>query len=100
MLSRSARARAQSLGGILGRYGVDEEAAAPLEAGDPRELRDHLEMPVKGLQLCLAKRRRMQHEVERGLAEHPVHPAENLAEDRGRSAQLFLGRFLERGAMM
>src|SRR6185369_2751838 len=100
MLSRSARARPQSVGRILGRYRVDEEAAAPLEAGDPRELRNHLEMPVKRFQLRLAERRRVQHEVERRLAEHAVHPAKHLAEYRRRSAQLLFRRFFERGPMM
>src|SRR5258705_9801738 len=100
MLSRSARARPQSVGRILGRHRVDEEAAAPLEARDPRELRNHLEVPVERFQLRLAEWRRVQHEVERRLAEDAVYPAQHLAEDRRRSAQLLFGRFFERGPMM
>src|SRR5215471_8736085 len=98
MVSRSARACPESVGGVLRRDRVDEEATAPLEARHACELRDHLEMPVKGLQLRLAERRRVQHEVERGLAQHLVHAAQDLAEYRGRAAQLLFRRLLERGA--
>src|SRR2546428_13979756 len=95
MISRSGGTRPQSLGGVLGRDRVDEKAAAPLEAGDPCELGNDLEMPVEGLELALAEGRRVQHEVERRLTEHPVHAAEELAEDPGHATQLLLGGILE-----
>src|SRR2546422_5956479 len=86
MLSRSARARPQSVGSVLGGHRVDEEATPPFEPGHSRELGNDLEMPVEGLELDFAERRRVQHEVEGRVAEHPVHAAEELAE-RSRSEE-------------
>src|SRR5438876_11570708 len=100
MLSRSARARPQSVGSVLGGDRVDEEATPPFEPGHPRELGNDLEMPVEGPDLDLAERRRVQHEVEGRVAEHPVHAAEELAERSGQPAQLFLGGVLEGGPVV
>src|SRR5438552_16124304 len=68
----SSRACPQHVGGVLRRHRIDEEPAAPLEAGHPRELGDDLQMPVERLEMALAKRRRVQHEVERRIAQDPV----------------------------
>src|SRR5262249_61328155 len=99
MVSRSAHACPESVRGVLRRDGIDEEATAPLEAGDPCELRDHLQMPVEGLELRLAERRRVQHEVERRVAQDLVSAGQGLAGDRGRAAELLFPVYLGRGAV-
>src|SRR2546422_10409615 len=94
LITISAGARPQDVGEVLRRHRVDEKAAAPLEAGDTRELGNDLQMPVERLEVALAKGRRVQHEVERRIAEDVIHAAQELAEDFGEPAQLLLGRIL------
>src|SRR5256712_4556762 len=96
LITISAGARSQDVGGVLRRHRVDEKAAAPLEAGDTRELGNDLQMPVERLEVALAKGRRVQHEVERWIAQDVIHAAQELAEDFGEPAQFLLGRILER----
>src|SRR5437763_14332245 len=79
----STRAGPQGLGRVLGRHRIDEEAAAPLEPGHARQLRDHLEVPVERLELAATEGRRVEHEVERGIPEHAVHPAKEVAQEAG-----------------
>src|SRR5207247_7952459 len=84
----SVRVSPQGLGRVLGRHRVDEEPAAPLESCHARELRDDLEVPVERLELAAAQGRRVEHEVERGVPEHAVHPAQEVAQEPGESVQL------------
>src|SRR2546423_185646 len=91
---------AQRGGGGFGRHRIDEEAAAPLESRDVRELRDHLEMPVEVFDSSLAQRRRVQHEVERWLVERGAETAEELDEQRREIADLVDLELLERRAML
>src|SRR5213594_682682 len=98
-LSESARGLAQRGGGVLGRHGVDEEAAPPLEAGDPRELGDDLEVPVEVLERRLVHGRAVEHEVVGWIVQRPVHAAQEVAEDAGQRPQLIHAGLLERGAV-
>src|SRR5437870_274417 len=87
----------QGLGGVLGRHRVDEEPASPFEPRHAGELRDDLEVPVKGLELAVAERRRVEHKVERGIAQHAVHPPQEVTEKSGEPPQLVRAGFLEGG---
>src|SRR3989442_11666014 len=98
-LSESARGLAQRGGGVLGRHGVDEEAAAPLEAGDPRQLGDDLEVPVEILERRLVDGRAVEHEVVRRIVQRAVHAAQEVSEHAGQRAQLIQARVLEGRAM-
>src|SRR5262249_56701607 len=94
MLSRSPNRRLQGFRGPLGRNRVDEEAAPPLEPSYARKLRDDLEVPVEGFHLDLPEGRRVQHEVEWRIAEHPVHAMQEIAEHAGQPPQLLLACIL------
>src|SRR3989454_4477613 len=87
----------QGLGGVLGRHRVDEEPASPFESRHAGELRDDLEVPVEGLELAVAERRRVEHEVERGIAQHAVHPPQKLTERPGDPPHLSRAGSLEGG---
>src|SRR3989475_12374192 len=87
----------QGLGGVLGRHRVDEEPASPFESRHAGELRDDLEVPVEGLELAVAEGRRVEHEVERGIAQHAVHPPQEVTEKSGEPPQLVRAGFLEGG---
>src|SRR3989449_4095226 len=95
----SVRVSPQGLGRVLGRHRVDEEPAAPLESRHARELRDDLEVPVERLELTAAQGRRVEHEVERGVLEHAVHPAQEVAQEPGESVQLVHAGLVEPGPM-
>src|SRR5438067_3771789 len=95
----SGRVFAQGGGGVLGRHGVDEEAAAPLVARHVGELGNDLEVPVEVLERAVAQRRRVQHEIEGRAVEHAIHAPQELAEQLGQSPQLLHAGLLERGAM-
>src|SRR5438445_335537 len=87
----------QGLGGVLGRHRVDEEPASPFESRHAGELRDDLEVPVEGLELAVAEGRRVEHEVERGIAQHAVHPPQEVTGKSGEPPQLVRAEFLEGG---
>src|SRR5207249_12026151 len=89
----------QGLGGVLGRHRVDEEPASPFEPRHAGELRDDLEVPVKGLELAVAERRRVEHEVERGIAQPAVHPPQEVTEKSGEPPQRVGAGFLEGGPL-
>src|SRR5437870_1903229 len=95
----SVRVSPQGLGRVLGRHRVDEEPAAPLESRHARELRDDLEVPVERLELAAAQGRRVEHEVERRVLEHAVHPAQEVAQEPGESVQLVHAGLVEPGPM-
>src|SRR5262249_50190390 len=65
--------RAQDLGGLLGRRRVDVEPGSPLEAGDARQPRHDLDVPVVRLRF-FRRRRRVQHQVPRRRLDPAVEP--------------------------
>src|SRR5439155_24701526 len=73
--------------GILGRQRINEEAAAPLEAGHPGEDGDDLEMPVKVVEGGLAQGRAVEHEVEGWVLQHPIHATQEVAEQAGERSE-------------
>src|SRR5262249_4892065 len=83
------------LGGFFWRGWVDEEARAPLETRDARELRDDLEVPVEVIERRSPERRAVQHEVVRGIAEVLGHGGQDCGEQVGQRRELLDRRSLE-----
>src|SRR5262249_48370990 len=81
--SRLDRDFAQVLGRVLGGRGVDVEARADLEAGDARQLGHDLDVPVVVLELALAHRRGVDHEVVGRTVERAVQALERVLEHLG-----------------
>src|SRR5947209_3574463 len=87
-------------GGLLRRGGVDEEAAAPLEAGRQREDRPQLQVPVIPVRGRLAQRQCVQIEIVGRLAQRKVELAQREAQRLGEPAQLGRRALLEDRAVL
>src|SRR6478735_3266094 len=96
---RLDRYRAQDFGGFFRRSGVDVEPAPPLEAGDLRQLRDDLHMPVVELSRHFRERRAVDDQVERGRLERAVHALQRLLQHPRQRLILVTRRLLVVGAM-
>src|SRR5262245_18128481 len=73
--------------GVLGRGGVDVEARAPLEAGDLREGRHDLDVPVVMVAVAVGDGRRVQHEVVRRVVERDLELAQRRAQRVGQGLE-------------
>src|SRR5512137_2974511 len=89
---------AQKARGLLGRRRVDEEARAPLETGDLRELGHDLDVPVVVLVVLLAEGAGVEDVVVGRALEHRVDAPQRLLQDRREGDEL-LGRGVLEGGI-
>src|SRR6202142_273009 len=91
---------AEEGGGFFGGSGIDVEAGAPFEAGDPGELRHHFDVPMVMVVDFLTDGRGVDNEIVRGETESRIEARQEITQPLGEVAVVGRGHVFECRAVL